>query len=176
MGQNHSFSAEELEELQKDTNFTQDQIVRLHKRFRKLDVDGNGEISWEEFESIPSLQQNPLLGRVLTIFDTNGDRSVDFREFVKALSVFSNDCAKERKLQFTFNMYDIDGDNRISNKDLFKTLQIMVGSNLSDVQLQQIVDKTFIEADENRDGYIDFNEFVKIVEASDFGDKLTLQF
>ena len=28
----------------------------------------------------------------------------------------------------------------------------------------------------NRDGYIDFSEFVKIVEASDFGDKLTLQF
>ena len=68
MGQNHSFSADELEELQKDTNFTQDQIVRLHKRFRKLDVDGNGEISWEEFESIPSLQQNPLLGRYESSF------------------------------------------------------------------------------------------------------------
>ena len=26
----------------------------------------------------------------------------------------------------------------------------MVGSNLSDIQLQQIVDKTFLEADENR--------------------------
>eukprot|EP01064_Diplonema_japonicum_P024528 TRINITY_DN3511_c0_g2_i1.p1 TRINITY_DN3511_c0_g2~~TRINITY_DN3511_c0_g2_i1.p1 ORF type:complete len:197 (+),score=43.97 TRINITY_DN3511_c0_g2_i1:61-591(+) len=176
MGNNHSFSAEELEELQKGTSFTQEQIIKLHKRFRKLDTNGDGEISWDEFESIPHLQQNPLLGRVLTIFDTNKDRSVNFREFVKALAIFSNDCAKEEKLNFTYKMYDIDGDNRISNRDLFQTLQIMVGTNLSDIQLQQIVDKTFIEADENRDGYIDFNEFVKIVEASDFGDKLTLQF
>eukprot|EP00755_Sulcionema_specki_P023168 Sspe_Gene.14171::Locus_4894_Transcript_1_1_Confidence_1.000_Length_659::g.14171::m.14171/K06268/PPP3R, CNB; serine/threonine-protein phosphatase 2B regulatory subunit len=176
MGNNHSFSAEELVELQKGTSFTEEQILKLHKRFRKLDRNGDGKISWDEFEAIPKLQQNPLLGRVLTIFDTNHDHSVDFREFVKALAIFSGDCAKEEKLKFTYKMYDIDGDNKISNRDLFQTLQIMVGSNLTDVQLQQIVDKTFIEADENRDGYIDFNEFVKVVEASDFGDKLTLQF
>eukprot|EP01065_Artemidia_motanka_P004504 TRINITY_DN1212_c1_g1_i1.p2 TRINITY_DN1212_c1_g1~~TRINITY_DN1212_c1_g1_i1.p2 ORF type:complete len:177 (+),score=86.05 TRINITY_DN1212_c1_g1_i1:89-619(+) len=176
MGNNHSFSAQELDELQRGTTFTHDQIIKLHKRFRTLDDDGNGEISWDEFERIPQLQQNPLLGRVLTIFDTDGNKSVDFREFVKALAIFSNDCVKEDKLKFTFRVYDIDGDNRISNRDLFETLQIMVGSNLTDVQLQQIVDKTFIEADENRDGYIDFKEFIKIVEMSDFGDKLTLQF
>eukprot|EP00756_Hemistasia_phaeocysticola_P011902 Hpha_TRINITY_DN15157_c0_g1::TRINITY_DN15157_c0_g1_i1::g.129974::m.129974/K06268/PPP3R, CNB; serine/threonine-protein phosphatase 2B regulatory subunit len=176
MGSNHSFSAEELDELQRGTTFTHEQIVKLHKRFRKLDTDGNGEISWDEFESIEQLQQNPLLGRVLTIFDTDGNKSVDFREFVKALAIFSNDCEKQEKLHFTFRIYDIDGDKRISNRDLFQTLQIMVGSNLTDVQLQQIVDKTFIEADMNRDGFIDFQEFVKVVEASDFGDKLTLQF
>jgi serine/threonine-protein phosphatase 2B regulatory subunit len=110
------------------------------------------------------------------VFDTDGDRNVDFREFVKALAIFSNDVEKREKLHFTFKMYDIDGDGKISNKDLFLTLQVMVGTNLSDIQLQQIVDKTFIEADLDRDGYISFEEFEKIVMGSDYGDKLTLQF
>jgi len=176
MGNNHSFTPEEVEELQKGTTFTPAQIMKLHKRFRKLDANDDGEISREEFRAIPQLQSNPLLDRVLTIFDTDGNQLVDFREFVKALAIFSNQCEKREKLHFTFQIYDIDGDGKISNKDLFKTLQIMVGTNLSEVQLQQIVDKTFIEADLDRDGYITFPEFEKIVNSSDFGDKLTLQF
>jgi serine/threonine-protein phosphatase 2B regulatory subunit len=176
MGNNHSFTSEELEELQLGTSFTKDQILRLHKRFKKLDADGSGTISRDEFQSIPGLRANPLLDRVLTIFDTDGDQCVDFKEFVKALSIFSNDCAKQEKLKFTFRVYDIDADGFISNKDLFQTLQIMVGTNLTDIQLQQIVDKTFIEADKDKDGLISFSEFEAIVEESDFGDKLTLRF
>lgn len=176
MGQNHSFTQEELTQLQQGTSLSQTQILRLHKRFRKLDKDGNGTISREEFNAIPALACNPLLERVLTVFDTDGDKHVDFKEFVRALAIFSNDVEKREKLLFTFKMYDIDGDGKISNKDLFETLQIMVGTNLSEIQLQQIVDKTFIEADLDRDGYISFSEFEKVVMASDFGDKLTLQF
>jgi serine/threonine-protein phosphatase 2B regulatory subunit len=176
MGQNHSFTQEELLELQKGTSLSHTQILRLHKRFRKLDKDGNGTISRDEFNSVPALAANPLLERVLTVFDTDGDKNVDFKEFVRALAVFSNEVEKREKLLFTYKMYDIDGDGKISNKDLFQTLQIMVGTNLTEIQLQQIVDKTFIEADLDRDGYITFPEFEKIVLASDYGDKLTLQF
>lgn len=176
MGQNHSFTQEELQELQKGTSLSHTQILRLHKRFRKLDKDGNGTISREEFTSFPALAANPLLERMLCVFDTDGDKNVDFKEFVRALAVFSNEVEKKDKLLFTYKMYDIDGDGKISNKDLFQTLQIMVGTNLTEIQLQQIVDKTFIEADLDRDGYITFPEFEKIVMASDYGDKLTLQF
>lgn len=176
MGQTGSMDAQDLAELQRDSNLSQAQIQKLYKRFRKLDKDGNGEISREEFMAIPSLSSNPLLDRVLSVFDTNHDHNVDFREFVRALAIFSPDVDKKEKLFFTFKMYDIDGDGKVSNRDLFRTLQIMVGSNLSDVQLQQIVDKTFIEADLDRDGYISFPEFEKIVTGSDYGEKLTLQF
>ncbi|CAF4475129.1 unnamed protein product, partial [Rotaria magnacalcarata] len=36
---------------------------------------------------------------------------------------------------------------------------MMVGSNLKDSQLQQIVDKTIINADKDGDGKISFDEF-----------------
>ena len=41
----------------------------------------------------------------------------------------------------------MDGDGYISNGELFQVLKMMVGSNLKDTQLQQIVDKTILFAD-----------------------------
>lgn len=39
---------------------------------------------------------------------------------------------------------------------------MMVGNNLNDVQLQQLVDRTIIKADEDFDGKISFEEFCKV--------------
>ena len=43
----------------------------MYKRFKKLDHDKNGTISIEEFKMIPALAANPLLTRLVAIFDTN---------------------------------------------------------------------------------------------------------
>ena len=59
-------------------------------------------------------------------------------------------------------MYDIDGDGFISNGELFQVLKMMVGSNLNDIQLQQIVDKTILEGDQDKDGRISFEEFKRV--------------
>jgi serine/threonine-protein phosphatase 2B regulatory subunit len=53
-------------------------------------------------------------------------------------------------------------------------LKMMVGSNLKDQQLQQIVDKTIMEADLDRDGKISFAEFTKMVENTDVSMSMTL--
>ena len=56
--------------------FDQDEIKRLGKRFKKLDLDGSGSISIEEFMSLPELQQNPLVRRVIDIFDEDKNGEV----------------------------------------------------------------------------------------------------
>lgn len=56
-----------------------DEIKRLGKRFRKLDLDNSGALSIDEFMSLPELQQNPLVQRVIDIFDADGNGEVDFR-------------------------------------------------------------------------------------------------
>ena len=38
------------------------------KRFKKLDLDGSGSLSIDEFMSLPELQQNPLVRRVIGEF------------------------------------------------------------------------------------------------------------
>ena len=52
----------------------------------------------------------------------------------------------------------------------------MVGNNLSDVQLQQIVDKTILEADLDGDGKIAFHEFSKVLATTDLENKMTINF
>ena len=73
-----------------------------------------------------------------------------------------------------FKVYDIDRDGFISNGELFIVLKMMVGNNLRDNQLQQIVDKTIMEADLDGDGKVSFQDFIKMVETTDVAQKMTL--
>lgn len=111
---------------------------------------------------------------MIAIFDEDGGGDVDFQEFVSGLSAFSSKGNKEDKLHFAFKVYDIDRDGFISNGELFIVLKMMVGNNLKDVQLQQIVDKTIMEADKDRDGQISFEEFTEMVENTDINLSMTL--
>ena len=69
-------------------------------------------------------------------------------------------------LLVAFKIYDINCDGFISNGELFQVLKMMVGANLKDHQLQQIVDKTIIYADKDFDGKISFEEFKMLVNGS----------
>jgi serine/threonine-protein phosphatase 2B regulatory subunit len=51
---------------------------------------------------------------------------------------------------------------------------MMVGNNLLDSQLQQIVDKTIMEADKDCDGKISFDEFYAVVKKTDIAKRMTL--
>ncbi|KAL7644044.1 UNVERIFIED_CONTAM: hypothetical protein RMT77_004856 [Armadillidium vulgare] len=156
------------------SNFDADEIRRLGKRFRKLDLDNSGSLSVEEFMSLPELQQNPLVQRVIDIFDADGNGEVDFKEFIQGMSQFSVKGDKESKLRFAFRIYDMDNDGYISNGELFQVLKMMVGNNLKDTQLQQIVDKTILFADKDEDGKINFEEFCSVVGNTDVHKKMVV--
>ncbi|CAH8583304.1 unnamed protein product [Trichobilharzia szidati] len=156
------------------STFDVEEIKRLAKRFKKLDLDGSGSLSVKEFMSLPELQQNPLVARVIEIFDTDGNGEVDFKEFIDGMSQFSVKGEKEAKLRFAFKIYDMDKDGYISNGELFQVLKMMVGNNLKDTQLQQIVDKTIMFADKDGDGRISFEEFCEVVSGLDVHKKMVV--
>merc|ERR1712137_1011580 len=163
-----------LENIVQTSNFDREEVDRLRKRFMKLDKDNSGTIERDEFLALPQISSNPLATRMIAIFDEDGGGDVDFQEFVSGLSAFSSKGNKEEKLRFAFRVYDIDRDGYISNGELFIVLKMMVGSNLKDQQLQQIVDKTIMEADQDQDGKISFDEFKKMVENTDVSNSMTL--
>ncbi|XP_065319836.1 calcineurin subunit B type 1 isoform X2 [Gordionus sp. m RMFG-2023] len=141
-------------QLELCSHFDAEEIKRLGKRFKKLDLDNSGSLSVDEFMSLPELQQNPLVQRVIEIFDTDGNGEVDFK--------------------VAFKIYDIDKDGFISNAELFSVLKMMVGNNLKDAQLQQIVDKTIINADTDMDGKISYKEFCSVVGNLDVDKKMVV--
>ena len=89
-------------QMEMDTNFNAEEIKRLEKRFKKLDLDNSGMLSVEEFMSIPELQQNPLVQRVIDIFDDDGNGEVDFKEFIQGVSQLSVKGDKSSKLKLAF--------------------------------------------------------------------------
>merc|ERR1711991_643319 len=99
---------EESEEMERLSNFSQEELKKLYRRFRKLDADGSGTLTTDEFLNIPELAANPLLHRIIDIFDTNKDSEIEFKEFIAALSTFSGKGNKEEKLKFAFQVYDMD--------------------------------------------------------------------
>jgi serine/threonine-protein phosphatase 2B regulatory subunit len=101
-----------------------DEIRRLGKRFKKLDIDNSGALSIDEFMSLPELQQNPLVQRVIDIFDADGNGEVDFKEFIHGVSQFSVKGDKLSKLRFAFRIYDMDNDGFISNGELFQVSSV----------------------------------------------------
>ena len=78
-------------------------------------------------------------------------------------------------IKVAFRVYDMDRDGYISNGELFIVLQMMVGSNLRDDQLQQIVDKTIMEADKDGDGKLSYDEFLDMIKDTDIVRQMTLQ-
>jgi len=69
--------------------------------------------------------------------------------------------------------------NRLSHdtlalKMVSQVLKMMVGNNLKDTQLQQIVDKTILFADKDNDGRISFEEFCGIVGNTDVHKKMVV--
>ena len=110
-------------------------MQKLYKNFSKLDKDKSGTLEPQEFFDIPELANNPLVKRVISVLDKNKDGSISFLEFVQGLNALSAGSSQEEKLRFAFQIYDINADGFISNGELFHVLKMMVGSNLSDVQL-----------------------------------------
>jgi len=164
-----------MEDMEKRSNFNANELERLKKRFMKLDSDGSGSIDREEFLQLPQIANNPLASRMIAIFDEDGGGTVDFQEFVGGLSAFSSKGGREEKLRFAFKVYDMDRDGFISNGELFLVLKMMVGNNLKDAQLQEIVDKTIMEADKDGDGRLSFEEFINMVANTDIVKQMTLE-
>ena len=89
-------------QMEMASNFNSEEIKRLGKRFKKLDLDNSGSLSVDEFMTLPELQQNPLVQRVIDIFDEDGNGEVDFKEFIQGVSQFSVRGDKSSKLKFAF--------------------------------------------------------------------------
>jgi len=192
---------ENIEQISEETGFTSNQIERLWSRFTSLDKQQKGHLTREDFLRIPELAINPLGDRIVHAFfrdSSNKDEEeggkfggasekeiVNFPDFVRVLAHFrpiKKNAEKNKmnsrveKLRFAFRMYDLDGDDKISKEELLAVLTMMVGANISEDQLVSIAERTIMEADDDKDNLISFDEFCKVLERTDVEQKMSIRF
>mmetsp|Transcript_97385 Transcript_97385/g.270897 ORF Transcript_97385/g.270897 Transcript_97385/m.270897 type:complete len:181 (-) Transcript_97385:108-650(-) len=167
----HSLSREDVHSI---ANFNQRDITRLYNRFRALDSDGNGQLDPNEILGVAELTENPLVQRVISVFDKDGNGTVSFIEFLLGLAKLAASTSEDQKLEFAFSIYDVNKDGYISNGDLFQVMKMMVGDNLGEVQLQQLVDRQIVSADRDGDGKLSFEEFKEAVRSIGVAEQLSI--
>uniref|UniRef100_A0A8C9AGZ5 Calcineurin like EF-hand protein 2 n=1 Tax=Prolemur simus TaxID=1328070 RepID=A0A8C9AGZ5_PROSS len=181
----------DVDSIRRETGFSQACLLHLHHRFQALDRDKKGYLSRMDLQQIGALAVNPLGDRIIDSFFPDRSQRVDFSGFVRVLAHFrpteEEDSeirdpkkpeplnSRMNKLRFAFQLYDLDGDGKISWQEMLQVLWLMVGVQVTEEQLESITDRTLQEADEDEDGAVSFLEFAKSLEKMNVEQKMSIR-
>eukprot|EP00928_Gymnodinium_smaydae_P063002 TRINITY_DN46710_c0_g1_i1.p1 TRINITY_DN46710_c0_g1~~TRINITY_DN46710_c0_g1_i1.p1 ORF type:complete len:492 (-),score=87.01 TRINITY_DN46710_c0_g1_i1:132-1607(-) len=141
-------------------------IEDLRQYFKSLDKNGDGTISKKELvqgleqqaKTLAGLQNRSDLEQLWANMDSDGSGSIDYTEFIAA--AIDKQVYQQRDVLWSaFRAFDTDGNGRIEKHELGKLMN-SAKTAIPDDKLQTLM----MEADNNGDGFIDFEEFVKMVQ------------
>jgi len=135
---------------------TADEIEELRKSFKKIDKNGDGNITVEELkEAIKALGSDTKMTQEMTnlmkMADLNGDGVLSYQELLAA-SVHRKLLNKEERLWVTFCKLDKNGDGTVSAAEIKEAL----GKD------GESVAQMIKEVDKNGDGSVDYDEFLSM--------------
>jgi len=169
MGKSQSkLTQEQLTELQKNTYFKQKELQAWYKGFLK-DCP-SGQLNKTEFSRIykqffPFGDPSQFADYVFNVFDHDKNGSIDFKEFICALSITSRGSLDE-KLNWAFQLYDINGDGLITYDEMLQIVGAIYKMTDQMVDLpedaktpEMRVDKIFKNMDKDKNNSLTFDEF-----------------
>lgn len=145
-------------------NITEEEIAEFQEAYAMFDKDGDGHITKKEVrEMMVSLGQDPTEEEVADMVnevDTDGNGVIDFNEFLTMMA--RKKSAKEEELETVeaFRVFDVDGDGFITADEL-RSVMTKLGESLSAEEIEEMI----VTADTDGDGKVDYEEFVKMMNA-----------
>lgn len=135
-------------------------IEEMKWAFDKFDSNKDGKISKEEYKyALKVLDKEIAEAEVAKAFkeiDSDGDGFIDFNEFMEMFKMGGK--AKATDIESAFRVFDLDGDGKISAGELSQVLQ-KLGESCSIKACKKMVKGV----DSDGDGYIDIDEFKKMM-------------
>ncbi|XP_059643372.1 calcineurin B-like protein 7 [Cornus florida] len=167
----NTLGCKELAILSSETNFTVSEVEALYDLYMTISnsITEDDLINKEEFRLAlfnNSSKQNLFADRVFELFDIKKNGVIEFEDFVQSLSIFHPDAPEADKISFMFRLYDLRHTGYIE-RDEFKEMLLArlseLDLTLSDEDAEAIVNKAMMEADLDRDGRIDPEEWKELV-------------
>ena len=125
-------SANYIKDLQKEVDFTGEEIQQWYKEYTKSCRYGR-HLTEKEFSEVYTKtfggDATQFARHVFRTFDGDGNGKVDFKEFLVGLSVTASDNL-EKKLKWAFKMYDIDGNGSISREEMTSLMTVNISKKL----------------------------------------------
>ncbi|CAL5431854.1 unnamed protein product [Camellia sinensis] len=166
------FGYREIAQLSADSRFSVNEIEALYELFKKLScsIIDDGLIHKEELQlallRTPHGENLFLDRKVFDVFDERKNGVIEFDEFVHALNVFHPYAPTEDKIDFAFRLYDLRQTGFIEREEVKQmVIAIMMESDvkLTDELVEAIINKTFADADADKDGKINKEEWKAFV-------------
>ncbi|XP_063168762.1 lysophosphatidylcholine acyltransferase 2 [Candoia aspera] len=149
----------EFTKISKKLNLRWDSIREQLDQFAMIaSVSKGGRIGIEEFANYLKLPISDVLQELFTLFDRNGDGSIDFREYVIGLSVLCNPANTEQTIQMAFQLFDIDEDGSITEDEFALIIRSSLGLPNLDVS------NLFKEIDADNSNKLSYEEFKDFAE------------
>jgi calmodulin len=141
-------------------NLTSEQIAEFREAFNFYDKDGDGLIAAKELGAVmrflggdPSqTERQDLLNQV----DIKSHETIEFDEFLDVMYRQMRNDARE-EIEAACRVYDKDGDGKIATVELMHIMK-----NL-ELLTEEEVDEMIARVDINKDGIVDYAEFVHLM-------------
>ncbi|CAE7602131.1 unnamed protein product [Symbiodinium microadriaticum] len=138
------------------------QILEYKEAFSLFDKEGTGEISTTQLGTVMrSVGQNPSdkdLEDMVSEVDADGNGTIDFPEFLTMMTMANKKSDSDAELVAAYEVFDKDSCGYISAQAL-KEILASVGEHPTD----QFINDMLTAADSDRDGKVNYSDFVTAV-------------